>query len=230
MGWNATKEGGTKRPYVFAIDDQMIYQGMRSSGIATVISHFKPVIAKYIYSKYNVKKTIDYSCGWGARCVAALSLGIEYYGMDPLTGDKINDIIKYFDGVGKSVSGCSEVFDYSIFPDVDLSFSCPPYFDLETYSDANNQSIANRDYNTWLDDYWAITVQKCYEKSKYFAFVAVEKVRKHELLSDLGRVCEESGGVLVDKYPIQTASSHLSGKAKTKKVNKKTEHLVVYKV
>jgi len=230
MGWAKSKEDGTDRPYVFAIDDDMITQGMRSSGLAYSVSHFKPMIAKYIYSKYNVKKTIDYSSGWGARCVAALSLGIEYYGIDPLTSGKINEMIKYFNGFGKAVDGCSEKLDYSVFPSVDLSFSSPPFFDLEIYAEDDKQSSHYTNYNEWLEKYWTETVKKCYNKSNYFSFMAVEKVSKNNLLDDMKSVCEKEGGTFAEAIPVKTSTNHLSNKKTTGRVSKKTEFLIVYKV
>ena len=230
MGWNTSKEDGTERPYVFAIDDDMITQGMRSSGLAYSVSHFKPMIAKYIYSKYEVKRVLDYSAGWGARCVAALSLGVEYYGIDPLTSGPINDLIAYFGGKGEVVNGCSELVDYGAFPEVDLAFSSPPYFDLEIYAEEATQSSHYTSYNDWLELYWKETVKRCYGKASKFAYIAVERVSKYDLLKDMGAICVELGGTLLESIPIKTSTNHLSGKAKTGRVDKKTEHIVIYEV
>lgn len=228
MGWKSSSEDGEERPYVFGINDKMINQGFRSSMVGHSTSHFKPLIAKFIYDRYNVKKTIDYSSGWGARAMAALSLGIEYYGIDPLTHEKINKIIKHFGGIGRCVGEGSEVLDYSVFPDVDMCFSCPSYFNLEIYSEDNTQSTRFDQYNDWLKKYWAETVKKCMPKCKYFSFIAVENVRKHELLKDMCEECESAGMKLIEKIPIKVAKSHLSGKKQSKQTSKKTEQLVVY--
>ena len=230
MGWNTTTEGGSLRPYVFGINDKMICQGLRSSAKGFVTSNFKPLIAKYVYDKYNVKKTIDYSCGWGARCAAALSLGIEYYGIDPLTFERINKIINYFGGKGFAVGKASENFEYSWFPEVDMAMSCPPYTDYEIYSMDERQSSSYVEYNDWLTKYWQETVKRCYEKCKYFAFIAVENVGKHELLEDMRNICSREGGKVIEDTLISVSRGHLSGKAKTKQVCKKTEHLMVLEV
>jgi len=230
MGWNTSAEDGKSRPYVFAIDDDMITQGMRSSALAYSVSHFKPLIAKYIYSKYSASKVIDYSAGWGARALAALSLGVEYYGIDPLTSAKVNEIIKYFGGTGKVIDGCSESIDYNAFPSVDISFSSPPFFDLEIYANDDKQSSHYSNYSEWLDKYWNETVKKCYEKSKYFSFTAVEKVGKNNLLADMKKICVDAGGKFAEEIPIKTSTNHLSNKKTTQRTTKKTECLVVYKI
>jgi hypothetical protein len=230
MGWNVSSEDGTTRPYVFGLNDKMITQGMRSSGLAYSVSHFKPMIAKYIYEKYKVKKTLDYSCGWGARCVAAMSLGVEYYGLDPLTADRINAMIKYFGGAGFVSSGCSESTDYGVFPDVDLAFGSPPYFDLEIYAADETQSSHYTKYEDWLEKYWRETVKRCISKCKYFSFVGVEAVKKLSLLEDMGLVCEEEGCKLIESIPIKTTKGHLSGKKQSGSIDKKTEHIQIYEV
>lgn len=44
---------------------------------------FKPLIAKWLYSTYAPKVAIlDFSAGWGGRCLAAMALRIPYIGID----------------------------------------------------------------------------------------------------------------------------------------------------
>lgn len=231
MGWNTSKEDGTERPYVFAIDDKMIWQGMRSSGIASSISLFKPTIARYVYNKYRAKSTIDFSAGWAARAVGAISLGVEYWGLDPLTYKEVNRALKHYNSPGQVFGAASEKFDYSIMPDVDIAFSCPPYYKLEIYDpDSERQSVnAWSSYDMWLKGYWKNTVKRIWPKCKYFAFVAIQKACGENLLEDMKAICNTMGGEIVEENPLLVSKSHLSGKAKTKKSQKSTEHLVVWK-
>ena len=57
---------------------------------------------------------------------------------------------------------------YEILPDnIDLAFSCPPYFDLEVYSKDNTQSYNEySNYEEWLEKYWRQTIKICYDKLK----------------------------------------------------------------
>jgi hypothetical protein len=130
MGWNVSKEDGTERPYVFGINDEMIIQGIRSSGLGSSISQFKPAVARFIYAKHVPKNGIvlDFSSGWGARLLGALSLNLTYYGIDPLTSNSNKEILKFFNGRGKVVKGVSEdICSYKDFGQADLSFSSPPF-------------------------------------------------------------------------------------------------------
>lgn len=233
MGWNISKEDGTERPYVFGINDEMIIQGIRSSGLGSSISQFKPAVAKFIYAKHVPKNgvVLDYSAGWGARLLGAMSLDLTYYGIDPLTSKPNNNILKFFKGKGKVVNGVSEDLDaYKDFEKVDLSCSSPSYFNLEQYSDDKTQSYNKyNDYNEWLNKYWDITVKNCLsitKKGGYFSFVAAEMVKKYNLGKDMLKVCENNKLKIVTSYTLKTSQSHLSGKKKTGKIVKNTE--IVY--
>ena len=232
MGWKKTKEDGFDRPYVFNITDKMIIQGMRSSGLAYSTSHFKPLIAKYIYEKFNAKKILDPSAGWGARAIAAGSLGLEYYGIDPLTSCKVNNLMEYFNIIGKVEDGVSEdIKSYASFPQVDMVFSSIPYFNLEHYSDNKKQSdVKFEQYEMWLSEYLEKTIKNCLKILKgYFIICMVETVGPYEIANDLCKLCNSKGLVLKEVIPWKTSTSHLSKKRKTKKTTKNTEKIFVFK-
>lgn len=234
MGWNTSKEDGTERPYVFGINDEMIIQGIRSSGLGSSISQFKPGVAKFIYSKHVPKGgvVLDYSSGWGSRLLGAISLDLTYYGIDPLTANANNDILKFFNGRGKIVKGVSEdISSYKDFEQADMSFSSPPYYNLEQYSDDKAQSYNKyNDYNEWLNKYWDMTVKNCLSvtnKGGCFSFVAAEMVKKYNLAKDMLEVCENNGLKIVTTYTLKTSQSHLSGKKQSGRVIKNTELIYV---
>lgn len=243
MGYRTTKEDGTIRPYVFSMSNKMLFQGMRSSGLAYQTSTFKPVIAKYFYEKYSTKRVFDYSSGWGARALGAISLGREYYGVDPYTHKEVNDLIRHFGGAGEVFNSGSEekevyekINNLSLKNSFDFVFSSPPYFTLETYdTDGENQSVNKfSDYKDWISGYWAATIKNIKEniisKDGHFGLVMVEKYKKLELAKDMIEVLENNGFELIETIPFITSKSHLSGKAKSKVVSKNTEKVFVFKV
>ena len=232
MGWKKTREDGSDRPYVFNITDKMIIQGMRSSGLAYSTSHFKPLIAKYIYEKFNAKKVLDPSAGWGARAIAAGSLGLEYYGIDPLTSHRVNDLMTHFNICGNVIDGVSEdVETYGSFPKVDLVFSSIPYFNLEHDSDDETQSDNKfKQYDEWLSKYLSPTVENCLSLlDGHFIICMVEMVDKFNVADDLCNLCISKGLKLKEAIPWKTSTSHLSQKRKTKKTSKNTEKVFVFK-
>ena len=233
MGYCISKEDGDERSYVFTITDQMILQGIRSTGYGYNVSLFKPLVGKYLY-KYAKKRVFDYSAGWGARCLAAMSLGLEYYGVDPLTSPEINNMIKFFNGSGKVINGCSE--DADIYKDmckVDCIMSSPPYFNLENYSNDETQCI-NRfnNYNDWINIYWNNTVVNCLsilEDDGYFIMVVKDFVRKLHLSLDMRVICEKNGLVLEKQMCYKTSTNHLSDKKNTNRISKNDELVLFFK-
>jgi hypothetical protein len=234
MGYRTSKEDGTERPYVFSISDDMIIQGFRSSGLGFSTSQFKIMVAKLIYSRFGGNgPIIDYSAGWGARAIAAGSLGLEYYGIDPLTYSKCNDLMTFFDIKGKTINGGSE--DNAAFAEIpkdcNLAFSSPPYFNLETYSVDDSQSYNKfKDYKSWLDVYWAGTVENCFNHIKEggkFILCVVDTVGKFSLATDMRTICLKRfkpHSIL----NIKVHKGHLSGKKKSGVISKTTEAFHIF--
>lgn len=238
MGYCISKEDGEERPYVFAITDKMILQGIHSTGFGYNVSLFKPMIGKILYENFAKGKVFDYSAGWGARCLGAMSLGLEYYGVDPLTAGEINKMMDFFNGHGCVFNGCSE--DIEVYEKlnkytnkVDCILSSPPYFDLETYSNDVRQSIRKfSEYNQWLNDYWGQTVKNCIsilEDGGTFILIIKDIVGKHNLAEDMSRICLENGLSFNKELYYKTSTNHLSSKKKTGKVSKSSEKIIIFK-
>jgi hypothetical protein len=108
------------------------------------INQFKPRVAACLYNLFKPSSIIDFSSGWGDRCVAALAKGINYIGIDTNLSlqtpyDKMIDFYKQFLASASShVPDVqihfqpSETFDFSAVK-YDMVFTSPPYFDLESY-------------------------------------------------------------------------------------------------
>lgn len=235
MGYRTSGEDGTKRPYIFSISDDMIIQGIRSSGLGFSTSQFKIMLAKYIYEKYAGKnsKVIDYSSGWGARALAAGSLNISYFGIDPLTHIKCNEMMKFFNIDGNVINGGSEEeSSYKHIPnDCDLAFSSPPYWNLEVYSDNDSQSYNKyNDYNNWINIYWENTVKNCFNHIKTngkFILCIVDNVGKHSIGKDMVDICKK---YMTENshLNIKVHKSHLSGKKKSGNISKTTETFYIF--
>ncbi len=100
---------------------------------------FKPTIAKWLYSTYAPKvAALDFSAGWGGRCLAAMSLGIPYIGIDTNTSLRpvYNKMIRELRDISTPNStniNITMIFkdaatvDYSKYS-YDMVFTSPPYF------------------------------------------------------------------------------------------------------
>jgi len=224
MGWNVSFEDGTERPYMFGITDKMILQGIRSSGLGSAISQFKPVVSKFLYDKYMpvYGNVFDYSCGWGARLLGALSCNkdISYYGTDPLTYHELGEMTKHFNANATIYGyGSEDAALYNCLPEMDFIFSSPSYFNLEVYSEDHSQCYNKfSDYEQWMNEYWFKTVENCVsilKKNGMFGVCVVESVNGFSLAKDMLDICRSFNMELVDTYPLYTSKSHLNNKVKS---------------
>jgi hypothetical protein len=133
------------------------------------VTNFKPNIAKYIYSKYASNgKVFDYSCGFGSRMLAAVSLDMEYTGCEPNL-KTYNNLLKFGSFLEQHTKGKffvtaqgSEEFNKENY--FDIAFSSPPFFDYEHYSNDSGQSIVKYpDYEEWLVNFWKKTIENCFK-------------------------------------------------------------------
>lgn len=253
MGWFTTsedlvKEDGTvvkgEKPYIFGISHKMIIQGCHSSMVSANVSNFRPLIAKFLYERYckDGKTVLDLSAGWGARFLAAWSLGKEYYGIDPMTTEEILSLADFISAREKLknltseesmfiASGSEEESAFEQLPEIDYTIVCPPYFKLEEYSCEKNSTDVYSEYKDWLETYWRKTCQNAYSKMKSgakFTLIMVEKWDKYELLKDMSDILKEVGFTFFEELSYKTTRSHLTDKRKSGKVDKATEKVVTF--
>ena len=107
------------------------------------LSSMRTSAALQMYRKYNAKKVLDFTAGWGSRMTAALAADIDYIGIDTNKSLKkgYNKIIKTVKKHTKSKVKLffqpAETVDYSKL-DYDFVFTSPPYEYLELYEHMKN--------------------------------------------------------------------------------------------
>tara|TARA_Y100000361_G_C11082758_1_gene301970 strand:+ start:62 stop:898 length:837 start_codon:yes stop_codon:yes gene_type:complete len=128
------------------------------------INQFRPSIAKFIYSKYKPKKVLDFSAGWGGRLLGAMSLGVDYIGIDSNKKlsvpyrQLINKFSKDTDSNIKMIFKPAENVDVSNM-DYDMVFTSPPYGTLEKYE-------GMKDYKDFNEDFLFPVIEKTYKNLK----------------------------------------------------------------
>lgn len=130
------------------------------------INQFKPAVARFIYQKFKPKRVLDFTAGWGGRLLGAMSLDIDYIGIDSNRQLKepyrrmISDFPSKSDV--KMFYTRSENFDYSKLPEYDMIFTSPPYFDLEIYPSMK----VYKDNQDFLDSFFEPVVRKAFKHLK----------------------------------------------------------------
>ena len=124
-----------------------------------ISSQFRPTAAKAIYQRYGAKNVLDFSSGWGDRLCAfhACKDTESYMGIDP----NVNLVQGYqkqnsFYNTGKKVQLISAPAEEVALPDdnFDLVFTSPPYFNIERYTQEQNQSWKRyKKLEAWLEGF-----------------------------------------------------------------------------
>lgn len=164
MEWLEDDEGGPGVNEAFNISFKMLIQSFRSQRLVATTSMFKPIIAKYLCMKYSEVGDVvgDYSCGFGARLLGALSCGRKYIGTDPLTVPELIKMTEFYNFSDfKLIHSGSESYRGEE-NSIDLYWSSPPYYNQEIYSKDSTQA-----YNHGEDYFYNIYWNKTLENVKY---------------------------------------------------------------
>ncbi len=211
-------------------------------------SIFDPVLCELMYLWFAPEKAkiLDPFAGGSVRGIVAGKMGHDYTGID-LSEKQIVENIKQKQtiltdaSINWLVGDSNKVLDELKDDEYDLIFSCPPYFNLEVYSDDIDE-LSNKDYKTFLDLYGSI-IKKSLDKLKNnrFAIFVVSDVRDKKtgfytnFVEDTVKIFEKNN---VHKYnelilikaigtlPIRT-SAHFLTNRKTGKMHENV--LVFYK-
>lgn len=120
-------------------------KGSTTFGADVGASIFNPDLAQKILSAYCPlnAKILDQFGGGGTRGIIATAMGFDYTGVELRQEevDRINQRMNELDKHFKLICGdsCVTTFDKETF---DFSFTCPPYYDLEIYSN-NEKDLSN---------------------------------------------------------------------------------------
>ena len=173
--------------------------------IAQKVANFDPQNAKNIYFRYNgingrKLNILDTSMGFGSRLSAVILSGHNYIGFDP-NKELFNKLVEYKywlknNGYIDKNQSCnllckgSEIFDSRLVDKIDVMFTSPPYFDLETYSQDKGQSIIMfNKYDLWLDKFAKPTIENIYKYLKIggYAMINIKNMtngKKYNLFDD----------------------------------------------
>lgn len=173
-------------------------------------SIFDPVMCELAYRWFNVPggRVLDPFAGGSVRGIVATKLNMSYYGVD-LRQEQIEaNYMNYQDlitvlGETKDTPmwtiGDSLNID-KLFPDfeTDLIFSCPPYADLEVYSD-DPRDLSNMDYLKFIEVYREIIRKSCamLRENRFAVFVVGEVRDKNGIyrnfISDTIKAFQDAG-------------------------------------
>jgi hypothetical protein len=153
-------------------------EGLKGDGT----SIFDPVLCEMAYKWFTREgsQVVDPFAGGSVRGIVAGCMSRNYWGCD-LRSEQVEANIAQRDllmPVTDPVWVCGDSLDtLKDAPDADFIFSCPPYGDLEVYSD-NERDLSNMEWNTFTAAYGRIIIRACERlKNNRFACFVVGDFR-----------------------------------------------------
>lgn len=231
-------------------DDNLMSGGMKrlaeNAGMGlTGTSIFDPVLCEIIYNWYSSEGGIvfDPFAGGSVRGIVAEMLGRHYIGID-LSQRQVDANQMTADRLGVCPAWhCDDSRNMDQYiPDgsADLVFSCPPYHNLEKYSD-DPLDLSNMSYADFITAYEDIIEKSCRKlKDERFAVFVVGDIRDgkgayRDFLSDTKRIFRESGlclyneSILLEQYGTAPMRAGLMFRRARKTAKVHQNVLVFYK-
>lgn len=135
-----------------------------------IASQFRPSTAKALYDHFEAKNVLDFSSGWGDRlCGFLASRSHSYFGVDPNARlfPEYSRMIEDYGKAGKKIelkNECAETVDYGD-KTFDFIFTSPPYFNIERYTQEDNQSWKrHRKLDCWLSQFLFPAVSRAWDR------------------------------------------------------------------
>lgn len=170
------------------VTSRNIADGMNMIG-GNVATSYLPMKVKMLLEYYmpNGGNYFDFSCGFGGRLLGAMSVtngNINYYGFEP-NSETFYHLNKFKGYIEEALGNKNQIHLYKkgseeqdipkeLIGNIDFAFSCPPYFNLEKYSDEETQCyIKYPTLKEWLDGYVTSTIKNLYKVLKSNAYYAV---------------------------------------------------------
>ena len=236
-------EGLTWKGTAASFDYYRVKEGTRETTDTQGTSIFDPVLCELMYSWFCPKggQIIDPFAGGSVRGIVATTLGYRYWGCD-LSGKQVeanqeqalkicpDEIIRWTTGDAKKLLAKA--------PDADFIFTCPPYGDLEVYSD-DPADLSTMRYDRFISVLHEIIGLAC-QKLRYnrFACIVVGDFRDskgfyHNFVSDTIQGFQEAAVKLYNEVilvtPVGSLPIRITGQFEAgRKVGKTHQNVLVF--
>ncbi len=220
---------------------------IKKKGLTTnYTSIFDPALCEVLYHWFCPEggTILDPFAGGSVRGIVANYLGYKYTGIDirqeqvDSNREQALDILPINNQPQWYVGDSNVLLDGNWQTKFDFVFSCPPYADLEVYSDLEGD-ISNMDYSDFMIAYESIIAKSCnlLKKGGYACFVVGEVRDKNGyyigFVPDTIKAFEKCGmkyyneAILLNV--VASASMRANGNMKNKKLVKIHQNVLVFK-
>tara|TARA_B110000879_G_C11040514_1_gene458659 strand:+ start:1 stop:738 length:738 start_codon:yes stop_codon:yes gene_type:complete len=226
--------------------DKKREQGLKGHKLPSDTSIFDPALCEVLYHWFVPKggTILDPFAGGSVRGIVANYLDFKYTGIDirqeqvDSNREQALDILDVNNQPQWYVGDSNLVLDNMTSNKYDLVFSCPPYADLEVYSDMDGD-ISNMPYEKFMKAYEEIINKSCnLVKKEGYAIFVVGEVRDKKgnyigFVPDTIKAFKKAGmhyyneGILLNS--IASASMRANGNMKSKKLVKIHQNILIFR-
>jgi DNA modification methylase len=226
--------------------DKKREQGLKGHKLPSDTSIFDPALCEVLYHWFVPKggTILDPFAGGSVRGIVANYLDFKYTGIDirqeqvDSNREQALDILSANNQPQWYVGDSNLVLDEMKSNKYDLVFSCPPYADLEVYSDMDGD-ISNMPYEKFMKAYEEIINKSCnLLKDEGYAIFVVGEVRDKKgnyigFVPDTIKAFKKAGlhyyneGILLNS--IASASMRANGNMKSKKLVKIHQNILIFR-
>jgi len=225
-------------------DEIIDYAKQKGMHVYEGASIFDPVLCELSYRWFcpDGGKILDPFAGGSVRGVVAGVLGYQYEGidlrLDQVEANRKQANVLQIKDVNWHSGDSNEVLDEVEFKDVDFVYSCPPYADLEKYSD-DPKDLSNMDYADFKEVYFSI-IKKSVDQLKddRFACFVVGDVRDkkgfyYNFVSDTIQAFKEAGMELYNEIILVNVVGSLAIRVRRqfnggRKIGKMHQNVLVF--
>lgn len=213
---------------------------------AEYVSIFDPALCEVLYHWFcpNEGTILDPFAGGSVRGIVANYLGYKYTGIDirqeQIDSNRLQglDILPINNQPNWYVGDSNMIMDEMKYHQYDFVFSCPPYADLEVYSELVGD-ISNMTYDDFMAAYESIISKSCslLKPNGYACFVVGEVRDKHGnyigFVPDTIRAFQKCGmkyyneAILLNA--VASASMRANGNMKSQKLVKIHQNVLIFK-
>lgn len=158
------------------LTDRMLLRAFRISGLHMGYTSFNSSLMRQVIEKYNIKSVYDPCVGWGERMMTCGKLGVSYEGCD-INSELFEGYKKLYELIDgfKPVLHNNDSANQLVVSDADAVITCPPYKNIEVYSENGAENLSDEDFAAW----WSDVVKNCtISQAKVFAVQTNQACRK----------------------------------------------------
>lgn len=201
------------------LTDREILRAFKITGLHIGNSFHSPFYIQQFIKDFNIKSIYDYTGGWGHRLLGSWNIFYIYNDINVTTTKNCINMSNYFNLKDK-IFYSNDSSQFTPEEDYEACFSCPPYWNIEIYSEHGAENLSYEEFLQWWKN---VVLSACINKQtcKYFAYII-----NNQYLTDMNNIVLSTGLKLLKIIPLgKNTKNHFQHKCSN---SFKGEHLCIF--